>query len=159
MERDLGITQKSAWHMAHRIRFALHHGSFEKLSGHVEVDETFIGGKARNMHVEKRQRRITGTGSKDKVPVIGIMERGGKVRTAVVPNRKKKALQAEVRKHVEAGSALYTDALLSYEGLAGEYAHQVVDHAVQYVDGKVHTNSMENFWSLLKRMISGTYVR
>ena len=157
--RDLGITQKSAWHMAHRIRFALHTGSFEKmLSGHVEVDETFIGGKARNMHIEKRKRRITGTGTHDKVPVIGIMERGGKVRTTVVPNRKKKALQAEVRKHVKAGSALYSDALLSYEGLAGEYAHQVMDHAVAYVDGNVHTNSLENFWSLLKRSISGTYV-
>jgi transposase-like protein len=161
--KDIGISQKSAWHLLHRIRFALHQGSFEKmLSGEVEADETFIGGKARNMHVEKRIRRITGSGAKDKVPVIGILERGkdgtSKVRTAVVPNRRKKALQAEVRKHVEAGSALYTDALLSYEGLAGDYAHQVVDHAVEYVNGKVHTNSLENFWSLLKRSISGTYV-
>ena len=154
----LGITQKSAWHLMHRVRKAMSSGSFSKLSGEIEADETFIGGKARNMHVEKRMRRITGTGSKDKVPVLGMMERGGNVRTMVVPSRKKKALQGEVRKHVEAGSALYTDALLSYEGLAGEYAHKVVDHAVQYVNGKVHTNSMENFWSLLKRMISGTYV-
>src|SRR4029079_1375995 len=76
----------------------------------------------------------------------------------VIPSRKKKALQSEVRKHVEAGSALYTDALLSYEGLAGDYAHRVVDHAVKYVDGHVHTNGLENFWSLLKRGISGTYV-
>ena len=156
--RDLGITQKSAWHMAHRIRFALHHGSFEKLTGHVEVDETFIGGKARNMHIAQRKRRITGTGTKDKTAVMGILERGGKVRTVVVPNRKKHALQGEVRKHVEAGSALYTDALLSYNGLEGDYAHQVVDHAVQYVDGACHTNGLENFWSLLKRGISGTYV-
>jgi len=156
--RDLGITQKSAWHMAHRIRFALHHGSFEKLSGHVEVDETFIGGKARNMHVAQRRRRITGTGTKDKTAVLGILERGGKVRTVVVPNRKKHALQTEVRKHVEAGSALYTDALMSYNGMEGIYAHQVVDHAVSYVDGQVHTNGLENFWSLLKRGISGTYV-
>jgi transposase-like protein len=156
--RDLGITQKSAWHMAHRIRFAMHHGSFEKLSGHVEADETFIGGKARNMHVSKRQRRITGTGTKDKVAVMGILERGGNVRTAVVSNRKKHALQAEVRKHVEAGSALYTDALLSYNGLASDYAHQVVDHAVEYVSGQVHTNGLENYWSLLKRGINGTYV-
>jgi transposase-like protein len=89
---------------------------------------------------------------------MGILERGGKVRTAVVPSRKKKALQAEVRKHVEAGSALYSDALLSYDGLAGEFAHQVVDHAVEYVDGNVHTNGLENHWSLLKRTISGTYV-
>jgi transposase-like protein len=112
--RDLGITQKSAWHMMHRIRFAIHSGSFEKSSGHVEADETFIGGKARNMHVEKRRRRITGTGGKDKVPVLGILERGGKVKTIVVNDRRKKTLQTEVRKHVEAGSALYTDFLLSY---------------------------------------------
>jgi transposase-like protein len=156
--RDLGITQKSAWFLNHRIRVALHSGSFDKLSGEVEVDETFIGGKARNMHVAKRARRITGTGSKDKVPVMGILERGGKVRATVVPNRRKKALQSEVRKHVEAGAALYSDALRSYDGLAGEYAHEVIDHAVKYVDGNVHTNGLENFWSLLKRSISGTYV-
>ncbi len=96
----------------------------DKLRGQVEADETFIGGKARNMHVDERERRITGTGGKDKTAVMGILERGGKVRTAVVPNRKRKALQAEVRKHVEAGSALYTDALQSYEGLARDYAHR-----------------------------------
>jgi len=159
MARDLGITQKSAWFLDHRIRFALHQGSFETmLSGHVEADETFIGGKARNMHPGKRAAKITGTGGKDKTAVIGILERGGKVRTAVIQNRKKKVIQAEVRKHVQAGSALYTDYLLSYEGLAGDYAHQVVDHAVQYVDGQIHTNGLENYWSLLKRSISGTYV-
>lgn len=156
--RDLGISQKSAWHLMHRIRFALHGGSFEKFSGEVEADETFIGGKARNMHIAQRKRRITGTGGKDKTAVMGILERGGKVKTIVIPSRKKKALQAEVRKHVEAGSALYTDALLSYDGLEGDYAHQVVDHAVKYVNGKVHTNGLENFWSLLKRGINGTYV-
>ena len=158
IHRALGITQKTAWFLDHRIRLALTSGSFEKLTGEIEADETFIGGKARNMHVGKRQRRITGTGGKDKTAVMGIMERGGKVRTVVIANRKKKALQAQVKKHVEAGSALYTDALLSYEGLAGDYAHQVVDHAVQYVDGRVHTNGLENFWSLLKRGIAGTYV-
>jgi transposase-like protein len=115
-------------------------------------------GRPGTWHVSERKRRITGTGTKDKTAVIGILERGGKVRTSVVPNRRKSTLQAEVRKHVEAGAALYTDALLSYEGLAGEYAHQVVDHAVQYVDGRVHTNGLENFWSLLKRGVSGTYV-
>jgi transposase-like protein len=88
---------------------------------------------------------------------MGILERGGKVRTSVIPNRKKKALQSEVRKHVEAGSAIYTDALKSYEGL-NEFEHQVVDHAVQYVDGKIHTNGLENFWSLLKRGLNGTYI-
>lgn len=158
LARDLGVTQKTAWFMAHRLRFALTDGGFSLLSGEVEADETFIGGKARNMHVAKRERRITGTGGKDKTAVMGMLERGGKVRTTVIANRKKKSLQGEVRKHVEAGSALYTDSLLSYNGLASDYAHQVVDHAVQYVDGRVHTNGLENFWSLLKRGISGTYV-
>jgi transposase-like protein len=156
--KAIGITQKSAWFMDHRIRFALGMESDSKLSGEVEADETFIGGKARNMHLSKRQRRITGTGGKDKTAVMGILQRGGEVRTKVIASRKKKELQAEVRKHVEAGAALYTDALLSYDGLAGDYAHKVVDHAVQYVDGRVHTNGLENFWSLLKRGINGTYV-
>jgi transposase-like protein len=101
---------------------------------------------------------VTGTGGKDKIAVLGILERGGKVRTKVIADRKKKTLQSEVKKHVEAGAALYTDALLSYEGLDGDYAHQVVDHALAYVNGKVHTNGLENFWSLLKRGINGTYV-
>jgi transposase-like protein len=159
--RSVGVTQKTAWFMLHRIRKAMQTGSFMKLGGgggEIEADETFIGGKARNMHLNVRQRRITGTGTKDKIAVMGILERGGEVRTIVVPNRKRNALQAEVRKHVEAGSALYTDALLSYNGLAGDYAHQVVDHALQYVNGRVHTNGLENFWSLLKRGIGGTYV-
>ncbi len=158
VHRDLGVTQKSTWFMNHRIRFALHRGSFERmLSGEVEADETFIVGKARNMHKSKRATRITGTGGKDKTAVMGILERGGKVRASVIPNRKKKALQSEVRKHVEVGSVLYTDALLSYEGL-DEIQHQVIDHAVQYVDGKIHTNGFENFWSVFKRGINGTYV-
>ncbi len=156
--RHLGVTQKSAWHMVHRIRLAVRVGSIQKLSGEVEADETFIGGKARNMHIAKRKRRITGTGGKDKTVVLGVMERGGEVRTTVIPDRKKKTLQGEVKKHVRAGSALYTDELLSYDGLAGEYAHKVINHAIAYVDGKIHTNGMENFWSLLKRGINGTYV-
>lgn len=156
--RDLGITQKSAWFMNHRLRMALHNGSIEKASGHVEADETFIGGKARNMHVAQRKHRITGTGGKDKTAVLGIMERGGKVQTVVIQNRKKKTLQPEIRNRVEAGSALYTDELLSYEGLEAEYAHEVINHAIEYVKGNVHTNTMENFWSLLKRGLRGTYV-
>jgi transposase-like protein len=156
--RTIGITQKSAWFMLHRIRKTMQDDSGIKFSGEVEADETFIGGKARNMHITKRERRITGTGGKDKTAVMGILERGGKIRTTVIPNRKRAALQAEVKKHVEAGSALYTDALLSYHGLAGDFAHQVVDHAVEYVNGRIHTNGLENFWSLLKRGINGTYV-
>jgi transposase-like protein len=159
IHRALGVTQKTAWFMLQRLRLVLQDDFYgSKLGGEVEVDESFIGGKARNMHLSERKRRITGTGTKDKTAVMGILERGGRVRTTVVPNRKKHALQNEVRKHVEAGAALYSDALRSYEGLAGEYAHKVVDHALQYVDGRVHTNGLENFWSLLKRGISGTYV-
>jgi len=104
-----------------------------------------------------KARKVTGTGGKDKTAVMGILERGGKIRTSVIPNRRKSALQSEVRKHVEAGSALFTDSLKSYEGLS-EFQHQVVDHAVQYVDGNAHTNGCENFWSLLKRTLNGTYV-
>jgi hypothetical protein len=157
--RDVKVTQKSAWFMLQRIRLAMQDEFFgSKLGGEVEVDETFIGGKARNMHLSERKRRITGTGTKDKTAVMGILERGGKVRAAVVPSRRKTVLQEQVRMHVTDGAALYGDALMSYEGLATNYAHQVVDHATQYVDGRVHTNGLQNFWSLLKRGISGTYV-
>src|SRR6185369_13614782 len=158
IHRATGVTQKNSWFLLHRIRLAMQQGTFEKLSGHVEADETFIGGKARNMHLATRKRRITGTGGKDKTIVFGMVERGGKVKAEVVSNRKRSSLQPEIYKHVEAGSALYSDALLSYQGLAADYAHQVIDHAVSYVEGSVHTNTMENFWSLLKRGIAGTYV-
>jgi transposase-like protein len=159
IHRALGVTQKTAWFLDHRIRLMLgDEYATGKLGGEVEADETFIGGKARNMHVSKRERRITGTGGKDKTAVLGLLERGGKVRTAVIPSRKRHVLHAEVKKHVKAGSALYTDALASYDGLVAEYAHQVVDHAVEYVNGRIHTNGIENFWSLLKRGINGTYV-
>src|ERR1022692_369751 len=157
VHRAIGITQKSAWFMDHRIRLALTMGTFNKLSGHIEADETYIGGKARNMHADKRATKITGTGGKDKTAVMGILERGGKVITKVVPNTKKKALQSEIRDHVLAGSALFTDSLKSYEGL-NEFQHEVVDHAVEYVRGEVHTNGCENFWSLVKRGLSGTYI-
>ena len=162
VHRAIGITQKSAWFLDHRIRFALGMTPGNKLSGQVEADETFIGGKARNMHRAKRERVITGTGGKDKTAVMGILERGSKttgskVRVKVVDNTKKKNLQSEVRDHVLAGSALFTDALKSYEGL-NEFQYEVVDHAVEYVRGEVHTNGLENFWSLVKRVLNGTYI-
>ena len=157
--RALGVTQKTAWFMDHRIRLTMQDEyATGKLGGEVEADETFIGGKARNMHKSKRERRITGTGGKDKTAVIGLLERGGKVRTKVISSRKKKELHAEVKKHVEAGAALYTDARMSYRGLETDFVHRVVDHAVEYVNGRIHTNGLENFWSLLKRGINGTYV-
>jgi transposase-like protein len=159
IHRALGVTQKTAWFLDHRIRLMLgDEYASGKLGGEVEADETFIGGKARNMHKSKRERRITGTGGKDKTAVMGLLERGGKVRTKVINSRKKKELQAEVKKHVEVGAALYTDALMSYRGLGSDYAHQVVDHAIEYVNGRIHTNGLENFWSLLKHGINGTYV-
>jgi transposase-like protein len=162
LARDLGVTQKSAWFMLHRIRKAMQTGTFFKKlgsdGGEVEVDETFIGGKARNMHLNKRQRRITGTGGKDKAVVFGVLERGKEIRTVVVVDRKKETVQPLIKDHVVAGTALYSDDMLGYRGLESEFAHKVVDHAVQYVDGKVHTNGLENFWSLLKRSIAGTYV-
>ena len=158
VHRAIKVTQKTAWFMNHRIRLALQNGTFDKMTGEVEVDETFIGGKARNMHKDKRAEKIHGTGGRDKTPVMGLLERNGQVRTVVVDNRKKGVLQTEVRKNVSAGAALYSDALASYDGLDGEFFHEVVDHAVEYVRGRVHTNGLENFWSLLKRGLKGTYV-
>jgi transposase-like protein len=156
--RDLKITQKSAWFLDHRIRLALHSGSINKLSGEVEADETFIGGKARNMHKWKRAEKITGTGGKDKTIVMGMVERGGNVRAFVVDGRKKKHVQPIIREHIEAGAAIFSDELKSYDGLEKDYQHAVINHAVEYVKGNVHTNTMENFWSLLKRGLHGTYI-
>jgi transposase-like protein len=158
LHRGLGVTQKTAWFMLQRIRLAMQTGSFEKATGQVEVDETFIGGKARNMHKHVREEKITGTGGMDKTMVVGVLERGGKVRASVTTSRRKKSLQAHVRDNIEPGAEIFTDALKSYEGLDVEYQHQVVDHAVEYVKGHVHTNGLENFWCLLKRTLKGTYI-
>ena len=159
IHRDLGVTQKTAWFMLHRIRLAMQDTQTGgKLSGEVEVDETFIGGKARNMHKDKRAAKIKGRGPEGKAIVAAVLERGGKVRAKVVEKRKKATLQKLVRDNVAPGSSLYGDALKAYEGLGEDYAHQVIDHAESYVNGQVHTNGMENFWSLLKRGINGTYV-
>jgi transposase-like protein len=147
IHRAIGVTQKTAWFMLQRARLALHGEHAGKLSGEVEVDESFIGGKARNMHLAKRRQKITGTGGKNKVVVMGMMERGGKVRAMVVDNRRKKELQKTVREHVEAGAAIFSDELKSYEGLEADYQHAVINHAIEYVRENVHTNGMENFWS------------
>jgi transposase-like protein len=158
IHRAVGVTQKTAWFMLQRGRLAMQdteHGG--KLSGEVEVDETFIGGKARNMHADKRAAKIHGRGPEGKEIVAAVLERGGKVRAKHVKTRRKPELHAMIREHVEAGSAVYTDALKSYDGL-NEFAHQVIDHAEAYVDGQIHTNGCENFWSLLKRGLKGTYV-
>jgi len=156
--RDLGVTQKTSWFMLHRIREAMQDKTATKLGGEVEVDESFIGGKARNMHKAKRERVITGTGGTDKAIALGMVERGGNVRTFAISTRRKHELHVRVRENVQAGSALYSDALKSYDGLDKEYQRAVVDHAVEYVRGNVHTNTMENFWSLVKRQLHGTYI-
>jgi transposase-like protein len=159
ISRATGISQKSTWFMLQRIRLAMQDSrTGGALSGEVEIDETFIGGKARNMHKDVRARKITGTGGKDKTIVMGMLERDGDVRAVVVSDRRKNELQKQVREHVEAGAAIFTDELRSYEGLETDYQHAVINHAIEYANGNVHTNGMENFWSLLKRGLHGTYV-
>jgi len=158
LSRGIGVTQKTAWFMLQRIRLAMQTGTFGKATEQVEVDETFIGGKARNMHKHIREEKITGTGGMDKTMVVGVLERGGKVQVSVIDSRKRKPLQSHVRAHVQPGAEVFTDALKSYEGLNPEFVHQVVDRAVEYVKGHVHTNGLENFWCLLKRALKGTYV-
>lgn len=161
--RAIGVTQKTAWFMLQRIRLAMQGEDGGKLGGEVEVDETFIGGKARNMRQDKRAHVIRGTGGSTKVAVQGLLERQGKnghsvVRTSVVGNVRKSTLQANVRAHVTEGATVNADALFSYQGLDSTYVHNVIDHAEAYVDGIVHTNGLENFWSLLNRSLHGTYV-
>jgi transposase-like protein len=157
IHRAMGVTQKTAWFMLQRARLALQGKNGGKLSGEIEADESFIGGKARFMHAHKRAEKIHGRGPDGKAIVAAVLERGGEIRVKVVKTRRKADVQALVRENVEAGSNLYTDALKSYDGLS-EFTHQVVDHAVEYVNGQIHTNGCENFWSLLKRGLKGTYV-
>src|SRR5215471_11664654 len=148
LHRALGVTQKTAWFMLHRIRLAMQDETKGgKLGGHVEVDETFIGGKARNMHKSKRAK-VLKRGPSGKAIVVGVLERGGEVRAQMVENRERQAVQSIVRENVELGSDLYTDEWSAYFGLSPEYAHQIINHADAYVEGKVHTNGLENFWSL-----------
>lgn len=158
VHRALGVTQKTAWFMLHRIRLAMQGEEGGKLCGEVEVDETFIGGKARNMHKHKRDAKITARGPKDKEIVFGMVERGGNIRVAHVGTRSGEELQAHIRQCVEAGAAIFSDELPSYNGLGDDYRHDIINHAVEYVNGNTHTNTIENFWSLLKRGLHGTYI-
>jgi transposase-like protein len=161
--RAVGCTQKSAWFMLHRIRIAMDAGSLGRMSGTVESDETYIGGLAKNMHEHKRKVRISKSAANDKAVVMGILQRGdgkvpSRIHARVIKDANAKVLQKAVREMVEPGSALMTDSLLSYRGLGAEYVHSYVNHAVEYVRGNVHSNGVENFWSLLKRSVKGTYV-
>ena len=166
LARSIGVTQKSAWFMLHRIRLAMQDEDGGKLGGHVEVDETFIGARSRNMHADKRRRMgmSKGRGGLGKVAVMGLLERHSKdghstVRLHVAGKQLRKgAVQGIVRDNVETGAAIYTDDFGSYRGLSADFVHGVINHAERYVDGQVHTNAIENFWSLLKRTLKGTYV-
>ena len=162
IHRALGVTQKTAWFMLHRIRLAMQCGSFVKLGGdggEVEVDETYIGGKARNMHASVRRRRDV-KGVDAKAMVMGAIERGGKVYAKVVPNRKKETIKDVIFPAIEDGTTIYTDEFPAYVYATKdkEFEHKVINHLEKYVDGNIHTNGIENFWSLLKRGLGGTYV-
>ena len=158
IHRSLGVTQKTAWFMMHRIRAAMENGTFEKLSGNVEVDETFIGGKAKNMHKAKREKVIQGRGSVGKTAVFGALERKGRVLAKVIERTDRETLHTEVKNSIEKGANLFSDEWLSYRGLDSDYIHQVINHSIEYVKDNVHTNGIENFWALLKRTLKGTYV-
>ncbi len=166
LARALGVTQKTGWFMLHRIRLAMQTKTFAKMHGHVEADETFIGGRAKNMHWSKRNCVIRGTGGMDKTPVLGILERkegnkSSRVRAVVVKNLSKRQLHANIQATVERGAHLYTDTSWQYDkakGIRAFFQHEAINHAREYVRGQVHTNTLENFWSLLKRAIKGTYV-
>jgi transposase-like protein len=162
LHRALGVTQKTAWFMLHRIRLAMQTETFGKFGGSVEADETFIGGRARFMHKDKRERVIKGTGGLGKVAVMGLLNRHGKghstVRASVIGEANATTLHGKIRQNVRRGSKVYTDAHLGYQGLEAEYIHGVIDHGEAYVKGQIHTNGLENFWSLLKRGLKGTYV-
>jgi transposase-like protein len=161
--RDLKVTQKSAWFMLHRIRLALREGNWSKMGGDggpVEVDETFVGPDPRKMHSSRRLRSIKLNGSHGKAIVMGMLDRDErKVRAQVVPNVKRETLQGAILKGIEKGSTVYTDGWVGYENLdVQEYIHETVNHVDEYVRGQVHTQGIENFWSLLKRGLTGTYV-
>jgi transposase-like protein len=157
--RALGITQKSAWHMLHRLREAMtdETGKIGGGSVPVEIDETFIGGKVKNMHKSKRPKIAT-QGQGTKAVVLGMLERGGRVKATVIADRKKQQIDPAITANVEANSSIMTDEFNTYGFLSTPYNREIINHAMQYVDGHIHTNGIENFWSLLKRSLGGTYI-
>jgi ISXO2-like transposase domain/Transposase zinc-ribbon domain len=162
MHRTIGVTQKTAWFMLHRVRLALGDVPENKMGGNgpIEVDETFVGPNPYKMHADKRQAKYRALGGRPKVPIMGMLDRDSRqVRAKVVPNVKRETLQNEILNHIERGSEVYTDASVGYGNLATrEYIHETVNHVEEYVRGQVHTQGIENFWSLLKRSLRGTYV-
>jgi transposase-like protein len=165
LHRALKITQKTAWFLLNRVRLAMQDDlGGGMLGGEVEIDETFIGGKARNMHKSKKDRITAAHGGTNlkggagKAIVMGMLERGGKVVATVIPDRTKASMQPIIRGGVEPGAAIHSDEHAENYRMDNEYEHQIVNHLVQYVDGNCHTNNLEGFWNLLKRTIGGTYV-
>jgi len=172
LHRAIGVTQKTAWFMLHRIRLGMSlqkkFGTTKKIGGGseggpVEVDETFVGGRLKNMHKSRRARFAAESGHAGgptgKTVVMGMLDREARqVRAYVIPNVKRETLQAEILSNVKYGSTVYTDDATGYEGVRNRFVHDVINHATEYVRGQVHTNGIENFWSLLKRGLRGTYV-
>jgi transposase-like protein len=164
IHRGVGVTQKTAWFMLHRIRLALRDGFWGKIDGGggpIEVDETFIGGKYQNMHRSRRQGLGNGLkADRGKAVVMGMLERDiRKVRAKVIPDVTRETLQNEILNQIEKKSTVYTDRATGYDRLkTQEFVHENVNHVEEYVRGQVHTQGIENFWSLLKRGLKGTYV-
>jgi transposase-like protein len=163
LAKDLGVTQKSAWFMLHRIRAAMKNNSLRKLGstgGPVEVDEVFVGGNLRKMHADRRLKLKNAMGKDHKTIVLGMLDRDTReVRTKVIPNVKRETLQSEILRQVQGAGTVYTDGYAAYDNLAAQaFIHETVNHVDEYVRGQVHTQGIENFWSLLKRTLTGTYV-
>jgi transposase-like protein len=159
----LGVGQKAAWFMLHRIRMALGMGPEGKMGGDggpVEVDETFVGPDPRKMHADKKQARYGALNARPKTPVMGMLDRDSRqVRAKVVPNVKRETLQNAILDQIEKGATVYTDRATGYDNLAAqEYVHETVNHVEEYVRGQIHTQGIENFWALMKRGLKGTYI-
>src|SRR5665213_2942807 len=156
LARSLGITQKAAWHVLHRVRHAMTETGMIGANGPIEIDETFVGGKPKNMHRNKQPKSY----SDNKTIVMGMLERGGKVRAGVIPDRKLPSMRPMLEANVHADAHIITDEFSTYYFITkdSEHLHEVIEHASAYVNGHIHTNGIENFWALLKRGLSGTYV-
>ena len=175
VSRALGVTQKTAWFLLHRVRHIMKTGSLDKLEGEIEVDESFVGGLEKNKHKDKKQN--AGRGGVGKQIVLGVLERGNtqkdengklrkkdervysQIRVNIIPDTTQVTLHGEIKANVTEDAEVYTDAHRGYNGLSNDFKHAFVDHAVKYAEGKVYTNGVENFWSLLDRSIHGTYIK
>lgn len=160
LAREIGVCQNTAWYMLHRLRMAYEQEVEEQLSGIVEVDETFVGGKNKNRHKDKKAPLSRGRAHVDKTPVFGALQRGGRVYAQAVPDTKLATIQPIIRRSVELNSTIYSDEWSAYDGLNDKYHHEFIVHgAKQYANGDCYTNGIENFWSIFKRGIIGVYHR